>query len=171
MESWIKHPRTGEVFTFQQGMIDNITDTFELETDQNKMPSAGPMFNQGFDGMGIGKTITITGNLFDTTTTVTKIAEATVNDIRDKKIMKYWLESINTGFNANPCEFGFPFCEKAAQSGFSTTPFTDSVSGSVVNIPGTFVNSKGRIINLFFGENSGVPGVYPFSLTLWVCGF
>lgn len=162
---WIKHPTSGEVFTFEEGMINETTDTFEFEVDQNKMPGAGPMNNQGFDGAGIGKSITIQGQLYDTNSSVTSI-----NNIRSKKMMKYWLESLNPGFNAIPIEFSVPFAEKAL-FGSGTTPMTDEVSGVIVNIPAQFVNIKGRIVALSCTEVDGNPDMYTLSIGIWVCGF
>lgn len=163
---WIKHPKSKEIFSFNQLGVEEVSDTFELEVDTNKMPASGPMNNQGFDGNGIGKVVKFNGHLFDTDTSVTNI-----NDIRSKLIMKYWLESIPSGFNAIPCEFSVPFSEKAIRNSSGTTEFYDSVSNSTVNLQGEFVNIKGRIIELNVTEVKGVPEKYEFSIALWICGF
>ena len=167
---WIKNPTNNEVFTFADGMIRSTSDTFELEVDQNKMPGAGPMFNQGFDASGIGKTVSIPFTLFDTSSSVTKIGGSVVNDIRSKKLMKYWLEALNPGFTLSPVEFYVPFADKATES-VGDSPFTDSVSGASVTIKAKFVPIKGRIIALSFTEEEGNPDKYEGNITFWICGF
>jgi len=166
-DNWIIHPRSKEKFTFPQGFIQDIRDGFEMEIDQNKMPGAGPMFNQGFDGSGIGKTISIDGTLYDTAAKVTS-----VNNIRDKYIMKLWLETIPAGFNSTPCECSFMHNDLAIQSTITTTEFTDDVSGETVVLEANFVPLKARIVGLSFNDSvSNGVSIIKFTMSLWVCGF
>lgn len=163
-EVWITNPVNNERFTFAKGMISKITSNFEIELDQNKMSASAPMSNQGFDGNGIGKTIHITGNLFDTSSTVTNI-----NNIRDKLVMKYWLECLNNGLQTEPSSYYSPR-EEFSVEGMGSTIMYDSVSGQNVNLPAKLVPTKVRVIGFSVDEDEGDLEKIPFTLTLWVCG-
>ena len=163
---WIKHPQTSEVFTFTPAMVQGTSDGFELEVDQNKMPGMGPMMNQGMSFSGVGKTVTISGLLLDTTSSV-----LSSQNLRDKQVMKYWLESLPPASFIRPIEFSVPSSEKAISSVGGTTPFPDTVTGANVNIPGQWVVIKGYLIAQSFEPTVGEPDKITFSMTFWISGF
>ena len=154
-----------ETFTFPQGMIDKISSDNSTELDQNVMPSSGPMSNQGFDFSGVVKTISINGKLFDTTTSVTD-----VNNIRSMKIMKYWLEALQNGFQSEPTIFSSNLEELSVESGFGTTEMEDSVSGTTVTLNAVFIVTKVYKAKLTVDDEAGNVEEIPFTLELWVAG-
>lgn len=174
---WIKHPRNNEKFTFPPHFIQNISDGFELEVEQNKMPGMGPMRNQGFIMNGIGKTIQISGVLIDTTSSV--ISEVSpAKNMQDKQLMKLWLESLSVASMFKPVEFSIPFgavvapfTTSVAASGIGDTEFVDSVTGTTIVIPALFVATKGYIIAQSFNPIVGEPDKIDFSMTFWLSGF
>lgn len=159
--------KLGEKFTFAEGMIRSIKTNFETGVDQQKMPVSGPMNNQGIDIDGSAKTITITGDFFDTSTSVTDS-----NNIRSMLMMKYWFESFLCGIQT-PVEF---YAYKDQYSGISGSsvgvsfPIVDPVSGATITLPATFTTTKVYVIGFSADDNEGDVEKTPFTLTLWVAG-
>jgi hypothetical protein len=170
-EVTITHPQTGHVFTFPQGMVFNVGDSFEVSPSQMKMPVSGPMANISNDFEGVGETITISGELFDletlgiksTTPSVVTGNNAPVIDKAEQ--MLYWLKSLCSG-NQRAFEFTSPTCKKALLT--SGGPGTE-IAGAL--IPGNWVTPKGVIVAHNLDSQVGNIDAIPFSITIWVCGF
>jgi hypothetical protein len=161
--------KNNEKFTFPQGFIDSIKVNFETGVEQLKMPISGPMNNQGIDIDGCAKTITISGQFFDTESSVTTINDTVVNNIRSKKIMKYWFEAILSGFQRTLI-FYAPNDEFSAISENPATVMFDEVSGTNVTIRARFVPTKVYLTNFSPDTNAGDLERIPFTITLWVAG-
>ena len=155
-----------ETFTFVQGMIDKVSSDIMTELDQNVMPSSGPMSNQGYDFNGVSKVITISGNLFDATSSV---VSGGTNNIRSMKIMKYWLEALQNG-SQTTTTFSSNLEEYSIESGFSTTDLPDTVSGVDVTLNAKFILTKVYKSKATFDDEAGNPELIPFTLDLWVAG-
>lgn len=156
-----------ETFTFAPGMIEKVSSDILTELDQNVMPSSGPMSNQGFDNSGVTKVITLQGDLFDTPLSVVSGGD---NNIRSKKIMKYWLEALQNGFQTEPTLFTSEFEVWSISEGFGTSVMADDISGTDVELNATFVNTKVYKSKLTIDEEAGSPEKIPFTLDLWVAG-
>lgn len=148
-----------QIFSFPDGFISDSSSSFELEVQQTKMPVSGPMGNIGNDFSGVGKTITVSGVLYDQPSTV-----VSNNNITTKEQMKYWLESLANGFQSRPCEINSKLDEFSLRnSGGNTT-----VEG--VSIPGNWQKTKGYLINYSFNKVVGDVETISYSLTFWVAG-
>jgi hypothetical protein len=156
--------RHGETFTFPAGMITSIKTNISPGVDQNQMPISGPQNNQGSDIDGVGKTITITGNFFDATSSVTSS-----NVIRGKETMKLWFESIADGMQL-PLRFSSHLNDKSVFGAGNTLSFQDTVTGNYVNIPATFTDTYAYVVGFTYGEEEAHVEQIPFTLTLWVAG-
>lgn len=155
------HTVQDQIFSFKSGFISTYETAFEMNVNQIVNPLSGPMRNIGNDFNGIGKTISINGVLYDESESV-----VSNNTIKTIKQMKYWLESLTSGFQIRPCEFNSTEDEYSLSTGSQTTV----IEG--VEIPGSWEKTKGYIINLTFGDTNESQGVMmkTFSLTLWVAG-
>jgi len=159
--TYVAITKNTEIFTFKEGMINNVNSTINTDIEQNIMPSLGPASNQGYDFNGCNKVITITGQLFDTTSTV-----SSTQNIRDKKIMKYWLEALQDG--AQEATTFISNYEEYSVEGSGTTNMTDSVSGETIVLPASFATTKVYKSKVTFDDESGNPELIPFTLDLWV---
>ena len=155
--------KQGEKFTFVQGMISGIRTVFETGVDPLKMPISGPMNNFGLDIDGVAKTLVITGQFFDTTSSVTS-----VNNIRSMKIMKMWFESILSG-SQNAMDFESYLDEYSVRSAGSFT-ILDPVSNVDVVLPSAFVKTKVYLINFECDDVEGDVEKIPFTMSVWVSG-
>lgn len=153
----------GEIFTFKDGMVDKISSTIITEIDENIIPQSGPMSNLGIDINGVIKSITITGNLFDADSTV-----LSTQDIRDKEVMKFWLEALQNG-NQSAVSFSSNY-EYSSVSGNGTITITDSISGATITLRASFASTKVYVKQITFDEEEANPSLIPFSITLWVAG-
>ena len=160
--TWIKN-RQGETFTFPPAMISGIRTVFETGVDPLKMPISGPMNNFGLDIDGVAKTLVITGQFFDTTSSVTS-----VNNIRSMKIMKIWFESILSGSQIS-MDFESYLDEYSVRNVGSFT-ILDPVSNVNVTLPANFVKTKVYLIGFECDDAEGDVEKIPFSMTLWVSG-
>ena len=161
MSTWINNGI--ETFTFEEGMIENVSSTTNTEIDENVLPQLGPMGNLGVDVNGVVKLITVTGRIYDTTATV-----ASTQDIRDKLVMKLWLEALQNG--AQVAKSFYNDNEYVSVSTQGTSTITDSVSGDLITIQAVFVPTFVYVKQIVFGEEEGNPELIPFTLQLWVAG-
>lgn len=152
---------TGEVFTFEDGMIDKVQTTISVnEPDENIIPGTGPMGNEVYDFGGATKIITISGKLYDAENgTVT--SGSTITTILQ---MKYWLESlISAAQGAKTWSSPLDQYSLLGDSGSTTI--------SSANIPGTWSATKVYVMALDFPDDSEYVGnQLPFTMTLRVAG-
>jgi len=153
----------GEIFTFDDGMIEKISPTIIGEIDENVLPASGPMNNLGIDINGVTKQITISGKLYDTNSTVSN-----TQNIRDKVVMKFWLEALMNG-NQTAVAF-YSNYEYASASGNGTSTITDDVSGATITLQATFTTTKVYVKQISFDDEEANPSLIPFTMTLWVAG-
>lgn len=151
----------GTRFTFPPGFISKISSNYESGVEQLKMPMSGPMRAQGFDIDGNGKVISIQGNLQDTDSSVLNN-----DDMRDRRVMKYWLESLFSG-NQIPFKFNSEFEGLTPADAIPSTIF-DRISETNVTLPGTLVQTRGYIIGLSIDNEEGDVEKIPFSIQIWV---
>lgn len=152
----------GVTFTFPDGTINDITTNIDCGIEETKMPGAGPMQNYAIDYEGTSKTITISGILIDTPSSV-----LSSGDLRDKKLMKYWLESLADGN-----QFAMDFksnLEEYSVSHTGSTMMPDNESGQQVTIPATFTSTKVYVRSIQFRDV--VVGNYiEFTISFFVAG-
>lgn len=161
----IKNMRTNEVFNFVPGMINNENTKITIGIDPNITSGTGPMMNQGIDIDGINKTITLSGQFIDTTSSV---VSGTTNNIQSKQHMKLWFEALLSGYQRT-----VEYTSKAneySSTGSGTKRFIDEISGVENVFDCNFVTTKGYIVDFTCDTNSGDVEQYPFSLTLFVAG-
>lgn len=152
-----------ETFTFAEGMIESINCDIVTEIDENVFPQNGPMSNLGLDVNGVIKVIDVAGRLFDTNSTVVSI-----QNIRDKEVMKFWLEALENG---NQQVFSFSSdTEYASVSGSGTSTITDNVSGETITLQASYTSTTVYVKKLTFVNEEGNPQQIPFILSLWVAG-
>lgn len=161
-DSVVSITNDGETFTFKQGMIEKINTTITTDIDENIIPASGPSSNFGIDINGVVKKIDIDGVLFDTDSSVSN-----TQNIRDKKVMKRWLEALQNGAQTSK-SFTSNYENKSVKGSGDTYTITDSVSGSEITIQAEFVDTKVFVTNATFDEENANPEQIMFSLTLWV---
>jgi len=151
-----------EFFVFHEGMIEKISSAIATETDENVIPASGPLTNIGIDNNGVTKNITITGRLFDTDSTV-----VSTQDIRDKYVMKLWLEALQNG--AQVARTFISPTEKFSVIGDGTSTITDGVSGQTITLQAIFGSTKVYVkqVNV---DDEEANQTLPFTMTLWVAG-
>lgn len=152
-----------ETFTFEAGMIEKVSSTIDIPIDENTYAQVGPLGNQGVDVNGCVKTITVSGRLVDATSTVSD-----TQDIRDKKVMKFWLESLGDGNQV--ARVFYSNYENSSVLGQGTDTITDDISGQSITVPANFSTTKVYVKQIRFDEEEGNPEEIPFTLTLWVAG-
>jgi hypothetical protein len=123
------------------------------------MPGSAPGDTIGFDLNGAGKTITVSGKLYEAAATV--VAGRTVLTIASQK---RWLEAIQSGFQSL-LSFTSNYEEYTPKGDMeNATNFYAFVSGSV-----TYA-TKVLMTSIKFDENAGLPNELPFSIQLTVVG-
>lgn len=166
---------------FEAGMIDKVSSNINGDIDQNAMPGAGPLSNLGIDINGVGKTITVSGNISDaqgsTVLFTTLLGTTPKQYLRDKEIIKMWMEALLSG--AQTVFSFYSNREKYSVRGMGSSTITDPVSGALITFPVSFgaanldmipATTKVYVISLVFDDENGNPELIPFTLSLWVAG-
>jgi len=133
-------------FTFEQAEVATVRSTTTSSIDQTSLPGSGPIESLLFDFDGVNKTITITGNLFETTSTrVTGTGSSSVTTILQQK---QWLEEALSG-NQLTVTFSSTY---EAQTYDGSSQQTTTVMSASAN----------------FTEGGGNPQLLPFGMTFLV---
>lgn len=131
------------VFTFAQGEIKTVKGRAAAEIEVNALPASGPSSAIGFDFNGVLKMITISGVLFETSSS--RVNTSSVTTILEQK---QWLEKQLNGLQL--------------PKGFTSNYDSQSFNGT------SFVATK-VFKGLFeWSETEGSPEALPITITLLV---
>lgn len=131
------------IFTFEQGEIKDVKSRTAADIEINALPGSGPSSAIGFDFNGVLKMITISGALFETTTS--RVNTSSVTTILEQK---QWLEKQLNGFQI----------PKSFTSNYESETFDGE----------NFVPTKVFKGQIEIGETEGSPEALPITITLLV---
>lgn len=174
-------------FTFPEFSVKTITPDIVTSPEFSLMPSAGPMQTINNDVNGTMKTITINGELIDSTTpnlVVSGDAHSPYTLTREQ--MKFWLESLQNGlqnaklFTSNLESYsvsntGVVYVDSNGKMSTSNTGPTAGYDAdfdytTCVPIPALFTPTKIYATKLSVTEDSNNPSALVFTLTMSVSG-
>jgi len=142
----------GYVFTFANGEVEDIKSTIQADLTYVSKAKTGPMNNITYDYTGVKKIITVRGVLVSTTTS--RVNGYSVNTEIEQK---QWLESLVNG-NQKAIKFTSNYESLSVLYQLNATPPYES----------SFTNTYVRIQNISFGEQDGLVGQIPFTMSLIV---
>ncbi len=130
-------------FTFAQGEIVKVKSTTAAEVEVNALPGSGPSSAIGFDFNGVLKLITISGVLFETSSS--RVDTSSVTTILEQK---QWIEKQFNGLQL--------------PKGFTSNYESQTFNGD------TFVATKVFKGRFEVNETEGSPEALPITITLLV---
>jgi hypothetical protein len=133
----------GAVFTFADGELSGIRTQLNPDIEVNPLPGSGPSQALAFDFNGVLKTISLSGVLFETTTS--RVDTSSVTTLLEQV---QWLEK-----QLNGTQLARIFTSNYASQTFDGT---------------SFVTTKILAGSFDFNENAGDPERLPFTINLLV---